>query len=377
MLVNQLGTGLPAKRGLGVKGNFHAKRSSLNSKENKKGLSHFNLNGIISLGGNGLYGYRQRGLKQQKALKRNNKSGTNYNFSVLKKNLSSKQKVLYSSLNQAGGRGPYHRSQKILRKSSTKNFSPMIMGNLKKRHSDKNILSHKFVRGSSKGSLVTLSKGRDSSDIENRKSKGMHSGLKKKGFGRKSNSLKVFHKEPKKSSRTLKNVLSDKNLNSKKTRQTAGSRKEKKKTVVKMSNLSTKAKNRRSSENVNCNVNGNKENRKTETKSIYPRFNLIKDGGLDGFVTKVSESKPTPSLVSSNFTKDSKFGGKKLNAYYMQGLFKAFMKKGNDYFSNLYRIHFNQSLQFLNVKKGLSLNGYVPNGKLAFIPGGKKYFFSF
>lgn len=96
---------------------------------------------------------------------------------------------------------------------------------------------------------------------------------------------------------------------------------------------------------------------------------------MNGFVTKVSETKPTPSLVSTNFTKDTKYGSKKLenkklNAYYMQGLYKAFMKKGTDYFSNLYRVHFNQSLQFLNVKKGLNLTGYAPNGKLAFIPGG-------
>lgn len=114
MLVNQLGSGIPAKRGIGSKANFQAKRSSLNSKENKKGLSHFNLNGIITLGGNGLYGYHKRGLKSkpQKVLKRTNKSNSNFNFTVLKKNLSNKQKVLYSSLNQPGGRMGYNRSQK-------------------------------------------------------------------------------------------------------------------------------------------------------------------------------------------------------------------------------------------------------------------------
>lgn len=102
MLVGKLG----AKRrgGLGIK------RSSLASKENKKGLSHFNLNGIITLGGNGLYGYK-RGTKKNKSGKRTKQSG-GFNFSVLKKNLSSKQKVLYSSLNQAGGRMGYNRSQK-------------------------------------------------------------------------------------------------------------------------------------------------------------------------------------------------------------------------------------------------------------------------
>ena len=89
----------------------------------------------------------------------------------------------------------------------------------------------------------------------------------------------------------------------------------------------------------------------------------------------MSQSKPTPTLISGTITQNPKFSkknldNKKINPYYMQGLFKAFIKKGGDYFSNLYRVHFNQSLQFLNVKKTLNLNGYVPNGKLAFIPGG-------
>lgn len=92
-------------------------------------------------------------------------------------------------------------------------------------------------------------------------------------------------------------------------------------------------------------------------------------------MTKVSENKPTPNLLSTNLKENSKLIKKsvdqsKINGYYMQGLYKTFMKKGNDYFSNLYRVHFNQSLQFLNVKKGLNLHGYVPNGKVAFIPGG-------
>ena len=96
---------------------------------------------------------------------------------------------------------------------------------------------------------------------------------------------------------------------------------------------------------------------------------------MNGFVTKVRESKPAPGLISKSISKDllgsKKLGAGDINEYYMRGLFKAFMCKGGDYFSNLYRVHFNQSLQFLNVKKGLNLNGYVPNGKLAFIPGGK------
>lgn len=32
------------------------------------------------------------------------------------------------------------------RKSSTKNFSPLIVGSIKKRHSEKNILSNKYSR---------------------------------------------------------------------------------------------------------------------------------------------------------------------------------------------------------------------------------------
>lgn len=116
----------------------------------------------------------------------------------------------------------------------------------------------------------------------------------------------------------------------------------------------------------------NKENRTTEGKSKK----VISEQGLNGFVTKVSENKASSSLITKDFQGDSKFLKKQTDTkhicpYYMQGLFKAFMKKGNDYFSNLYRVHFNQSLQFLNVKKGLNLNGYVPNGKLAFIPGGR------
>ena len=172
MLMGQMKPGLSKKRGM--KSNFHAKRSSLNSKENKKGLSHFNLNGIITLGGKGIYGLANRSIKTKphKVLKRGNKS-SNFNFTVLKKNLSSKQNVLYSSLNQPGGRMGFNRSQKqvknvlvnisrVLRKSSNKNFSPMIMGNIKKRHSDKNILSHKYSRVGSKGSLLQSTKGKGS-----------------------------------------------------------------------------------------------------------------------------------------------------------------------------------------------------------------------
>ena len=46
-----------------------------------------------------------------------------------------------------------------MRKNSNKNFSPMIMGNIKKRHSDKNILAGKYSRVSSKGSLMSVHKG--------------------------------------------------------------------------------------------------------------------------------------------------------------------------------------------------------------------------
>ena len=64
---------------------------------------------------------------------------------------------------------------------------------------------------------------------------------------------------------------------------------------------------------------------------------------------------------------------RKIPQYYMEGLHKALVKRGGDYFSNLYKVHFNQSLQFLNVKKGLNLTGYTPNGKKAVIPGSKRF----
>lgn len=97
-------------------------------------------------------------------------------------------------------------------------------------------------------------------DYESKKSKNSVT-YKKKSFSRKSNSLKVFHKETKKSTRTLKNVLSEKNMNtmSKKTKSTISSKKEKKKTASKYNSGSIKIKN-------NSKKSDNKENG-TMTKS--------------------------------------------------------------------------------------------------------------
>lgn len=105
MLVGKLGT-------KGKRQPFGIKRPSFPSKENKKGLSHFNLNGIITLGSNALYGYHKTNLNSKIKTGKRAKQTNGFNFSVLKKNLSSKQKVLYSSLNQTGGRIGYNRSQK-------------------------------------------------------------------------------------------------------------------------------------------------------------------------------------------------------------------------------------------------------------------------
>lgn len=119
MFVGSFAKGLHAKRiSLHNKQANNSKRHSWNSKENKKSLSHFNLNGIITLGGNGIYGYHKRNSKNKssKGAKTSNKAGSsssNFNFSNLKKNLASKQKVLYSSLNQPNMRYTnFNRSQK-------------------------------------------------------------------------------------------------------------------------------------------------------------------------------------------------------------------------------------------------------------------------
>lgn len=95
--------------------------------------------------------------------------------------------------------------------------------------------------------------------------KNSHLGYKKKAFGRKSNSLKVFRRENKKSSRTLKNVLSDKNMNQngRKSRQATISKKDKKKTVNRMSNTNLKTKNNSKKNNEE------KENKTTHSKSKY------------------------------------------------------------------------------------------------------------
>lgn len=115
----------------------------------------------------------------------------------------------------------------------------MLMGNLKKRHSDKNLLAGKFARTGSKGSLLALGKP------DSRRPK-------RKGFARKSNSLKVFAREPKKSGRMLKNVLSEKSLNAplaKKPRFNASTKKEKRRAAAKLSGPASKPKGARRAEN--------------------------------------------------------------------------------------------------------------------------------
>ena len=75
-------------------------KSSTHSKENKKNLSHFNLNGIITLGGKGLYNLNNRGSRgklENTGLRPRKANG--YTFSGLKKNFSGKQNVLYNSMN--------------------------------------------------------------------------------------------------------------------------------------------------------------------------------------------------------------------------------------------------------------------------------------
>ena len=82
-------------------------KKSLASKENKKGLSHFNLNG------NGILGIHKRSQKGKNQNKNPSSASSNFNFSVLKKNAPSKQKVMYSSLNQSVKRlNGLNRSQK-------------------------------------------------------------------------------------------------------------------------------------------------------------------------------------------------------------------------------------------------------------------------
>jgi len=47
----------------------------------------------------------------------------------------------------------------------------MIMGNIKKRHSDKNILAGKYSRVNSKGSLMSMKKGNKKIILIKRKKK--------------------------------------------------------------------------------------------------------------------------------------------------------------------------------------------------------------
>lgn len=75
------------------------KRYSFNSKENKKGLSQFNLNGLITLGGNSLFNSKKNSI-QESSWKKPSLRNQNLTMNSLKKNFSQKQKVFYSSMNQ-------------------------------------------------------------------------------------------------------------------------------------------------------------------------------------------------------------------------------------------------------------------------------------
>lgn len=179
-----------------------------------------------------------------------------------------------------------------------------------------------------------------------------------KEFKKKSNSLKMFNKDHKRNSKTIKHILSDKNLNlneySKKNN---------------TNNKSTKILKKPKSKILKKNEKENEISQKSKIEISKPKTNL------DTFITKVKEEKSTPkdkflnSLNSSNKLLNNQKSISKLPAYYMEGLHKAFIKRSNDYFSNLYRVHFNQSLQFINVKKNLNLSNYTTNGKLSYIPG--------
>lgn len=83
-----------------LKNNLHnvQKRYSYNSKENKKGLSQFNLNGLITLGGNSVFTSKKNVSKEPTWNKE--RKTQNLTMNTFKKNFSNKQKVFYSSMNQ-------------------------------------------------------------------------------------------------------------------------------------------------------------------------------------------------------------------------------------------------------------------------------------
>lgn len=177
-----------------------------------------------------------------------------------------------------------------------------------------------------------------------------------KTFKKKSSSLKIFNNNHKRNSKTIKHILSDKNSNN-----------SAKKSISRKSNPVTK---RPKSKNSKKNDKENLVVKKEKTEISQPK--------LDTFVTKVKEEKSAPNkfiktIEPSNKLIQNSIQKKTIPSYYMEGLHKAFIKRSGDYFSNLYRIHFNQSLQFINVKKGLNLSSYSTNGKLAYIPGGKNF----
>lgn len=179
-----------------------------------------------------------------------------------------------------------------------------------------------------------------------------------KEFKKKSNSLKVFNKDHKRSSKTIKHILSDKVINFNESQKKNNT-----------NNKSTKILKKPKSKNLKKNEKENESVQKSKIEISKSKPNL------DTFITKVKEEKSSPtdkflsSVNSSNKLITNPKSVSKIPAYYMEGLHKAFIKRSSDYFSNLSRVHFNQSLQFINVKKSLNLSNYTTNGKLSYIPG--------
>ena len=181
-----------------------------------------------------------------------------------------------------------------------------------------------------------------------------------KTFKKKSNSLKIFSNEHKRSSKTIKNILSDKQLNINEISKKSDSRKS--------NQISKKSK----SKNSKKQEKENQTQKKTKKEISQPK--------LDTFVTKVKQEEDNKDNFASPILQSNKIAlndknTEKICNYYMEGLHKAFIKRSSDYFSNLHRVHFNQSLQFINVKKGLNLSNYVTNGKSAYVPGSNNFIF--
>lgn len=132
--------------------NIGQKRYSYNSKENTKGFSQFNLNGLITLGGNSLFNSKKNSFKDSHWNK-NTSSNQNLAMNNLKKNFSSKQKVFYSSIgqynlkmnNNLSHSQKYPFNSRHLKRNNNSEFGDVLARNIKKRNSEKNIISTKRI----------------------------------------------------------------------------------------------------------------------------------------------------------------------------------------------------------------------------------------